>query len=265
MLLGLVYATAGEMEVLGRPMPKSARDVLPEVGSLVEGPAYYPHMSGRANLALMDAAGPGGPRRTRTKRIGGSLDRVGLGDIDRRPVKTYSSGMKQRLGLAAALLRPHRLLILDEPTNGLDPHGMIEIRDLLSELVAGGATILLSSHLLAEVEAICTRAAIVHAGRLVAQDSVEHLLAPTGRALIDTPDAADVADALARFDGVRVEERIGPRVTVRLNGMKPEAFTAELVRSGIRVREMVLERSTLEQVFLNLTRRDEAGDPDVHR
>jgi len=132
MLLGLVYATSGEIEVMGRPVPSRVTEVLPQVGALVEGPSCYGHLSGRANLALIDAAGRAGPRRTRGRRIAGALDRVGLAGVDNRAVKKYSLGMRQRLGLAAALLRSPRLLVLDEPTNGLDPQGIREIRDLLA-------------------------------------------------------------------------------------------------------------------------------------
>jgi len=254
MLLGLVFATSGRIEVLGRPMPRAAREVLPQVGSLVEGPAFYPHLSGRANLALFDAAGPrstGGRRR-----IDDALARVGLDQVGRRPVRAWSSGMRQRLGLAAALLRAPRLLVLDEPTNGLDPHGMREVRDLLAELVAGGSTVFLSSHLLAEVELVCTRAAIVDRGRLVAQDRVEALLGPTGRVLVTTPDVGAAADLAAALPGVRLGERGGDRLAVHLNGTAPEALNRRLVDGGVRVRELVVERPTLEDVFLRLTGRN---------
>jgi ABC-type multidrug transport system ATPase subunit len=289
MLLGLVFATSGRIEVLGRPMPKAAREVLPQVGSLVEGPGFYPHLSGRANLALFDAAGPrssrirpsrqplsstpsppvgersrpesGVPRavnspRDRRRRVDDALARVGLEGVGRRPVKAWSTGMRQRLGLAGALLRTPRLLVLDEPTNGLDPHGMREVRDLLAELVAAGTTVFLSSHLLAEVELVCTRAAIVDRGRLVAQDRVEALLGPTGRVLVTTPDVGMAAGLAAALPGVRLGERGPDRLAVHLDGTAPEALNRRLVDGGVRVRELVVERPTLEDVFLRLTGRD---------
>jgi ABC-type multidrug transport system ATPase subunit len=264
MLLGLVFATSGRIEVLGRPMPRAAAAVLPEVGSLVEGPAFYPHLSGRANLALFDAAGPGrsGGRRDRRRRIDDALGRVGLDGVGRRPVKAYSSGMRQRLSLAAALLRAPRLLILDEPTNGLDPKGMREIRDLLAGLVRGGATtVFLSSHLLAEVEQICTRAAIVHHGRLVAQDRVEALLAPTGRVTVTTPDLPKAAELATALRGVRLGGRHADRLTVQLDGTAPEELNRQLVAGGVRVRELLVERPSLEDVFLQLTAGDASDAP----
>jgi len=256
MLLGLVFATSGRIEVLGRPMPGAAREVLPQVGSLVEGPGFYPNLSGRANLTLFDAAGPQpslDPPRERRRRVADALAQVGLDGVGRRPVKAWSTGMRQRLGLAAALLRAPRLLILDEPTNGLDPHGMREVRDLLVELVAGGTTVFLSSHLLAEIELICTRAAIVDRGRLVAQDRVEALLGPTGRVLVTTPDVSAAAELAAALPGVRLGERRPDRLAVHLDGTAPEALNRRLVDGGIRVRELVVERPTLEDVFLRLT------------
>jgi ABC-type multidrug transport system ATPase subunit len=247
MLLGLVYATSGEIEVLGRRVPRRLAEVLPGVGALVEGPAGYPHLSGRANLTLIDAAGPGGPRRTRRQRIEDALDRVGLAGIDRRPLKAYSLGMRQRLGLAAALLRTPRLLILDEPTNGLDPQGIREIRDLMVELNRAGTTIFLSSHLLSEVEQLCTRIGVIDLGRLVLQDELDTLRAPTGRVVVDSPDSGRAA---AMLDG-RVERRDGDRLYVR--HADPAELNASLVRDGVRVAAIGAERRTLEEIVLEVT------------
>jgi ABC-type multidrug transport system ATPase subunit len=247
MLLGLVFATSGQIEVLGEPVPRRVHAVLPRIGALVEGPAGYPHLSGRTNLALLDAAGPGGSRRTRRARIAQALDRVGLGGIDARPLKAYSLGMRQRFGLAAALLRTPRLLILDEPTNGLDPRGMREIRDLLGELNAAGTTVFLSSHLLAEVEALCTRVGIVDRGRLVVQDELATLRGPTGRVVVRSPDAARIA---ALLDG-GVEWRDGDRLAIRHTDAAE--LNAKLVGQGLRVAEIGPERRTLEQVVLEAT------------
>ncbi|WP_284746958.1 ABC transporter ATP-binding protein [Amycolatopsis sp. RTGN1] len=247
MLLGLVYATSGEIEVLGKPVPKRVAEVLPEVGALVEGPAAYPHLSGRRNLALLDAAGRGGGRRTRRQRIDDVLEQVGLGAVDQRPVKAYSLGMRQRLGLAGALLRKPRLLILDEPTNGLDPQGIKEIRELLVELNAGGTTVFLSSHLLAEVEQLCTRVGVVDRGRLVLEDDLETLRAATGRILVGTPDPAE---AVAVLDG-QLESRDGDRLVIRHGD--PAALNALLVEAGVRVTSIHAEQRTLEQVVLDVT------------
>jgi ABC-type multidrug transport system ATPase subunit len=247
MLLGLVLATAGETRLFDQPMPKAATQVLPRVGALVETPAAYGHLSGRATLQLLDASGPAGERRTRDARVSTALARVGLADIDRRPVKAYSLGMRQRLGLACALLRTPELLVLDEPTNGLDPQGIREIRDLLLELHAAGATVFLSSHLLAEVEQLCTRVGVLDRGKLILQDSLAALQAPTGRTIVHSPDAAE---AVALLDG-RVESRDGDRLIVRADD--PAGLNAWLVNSGIRVSQLGLERRSLEQVVLTLT------------
>lgn len=247
LLLGLVYATSGEIEVLGHRMPTRAKTVLPQLGSLVEGPAAYPHLSGRRNLALLDAAGPGGGRRTRGRRIEEALERVGLAGVDRRPVRAYSLGMRQRLGLAAALLRRPRLLILDEPTNGLDPRGILEIRDLLTTLNEAGTTVFLSSHLLSEVEQLCTRVGIVDRGRLVLQDDLTSLRAPTGHILVETPDATKVVTLL---DG-QVIEHDGERLVVR--HPDPAELNALLVGQGVRVSALSEQRRSLEQVVLDVT------------
>jgi ABC-type multidrug transport system ATPase subunit len=247
LLLGLVYATSGEIEVMGGRIPGNATRILRDVGALVEEPAAYPHMSGRANLKLLDAAGPRGDRRTRRRRIAEALERVGLAGIDSRPVRAYSLGMRQRLGLAAALVRRPRLLILDEPGNGLDPRGIRDIRQLLLDLNRDGVTIFLSSHLLAEVEQQCTRVGILDRGRLVLQEELATLRAPTGRILVDSPDADRVA---ALLDG-QVERRDGSRLVVR----HPDAaaLNKRLVGDGLRVSSIGPQSRTLEDVVLEVT------------
>jgi len=244
MLLGLVLPTSGEVELLGGRMPRAGRRVLPRVGALIEGPAHYGHLSGRENLSLLDAAGPGGGRRTRRARIDEVLEQVGLAGVGRRPVKAYSLGMRQRLGLAGALLRRPELLVLDEPTNGLDPQGIHEIRTLLLDLHRGGTTIFLSSHLLAEVEQMATRVGVLDRGRLVLQDDLSVLTAPTGCTVVHSPAPELVR---ATLDG-RVSAVDGERVLVR--GADPAEVNALLVRAGVPVRGLALERPTLEEVVL---------------
>jgi ABC-type multidrug transport system ATPase subunit len=248
MLLGLVLATSGTIEVLGRSMPRAAREVLPQVGSLVEGPAAYPHLSGRSNLALFDAMGPSGPRASRAGRVDDALDRVGLGGVDRRPVRAYSLGMRQRLGLALALLRTPRLLVLDEPTNGLDPQGIREVRDLLLELNAAGTTVFLSSHLLTEVGRLSTRVGVLDGGRMVVQEELSVLQRPTGRVIVTTPDPAA---ARALLDG-RVDEIDGERLLVREGD--PAEINARLVAGEVPVTSLAEERRTLEDVVLEASR-----------
>jgi ABC-2 type transport system ATP-binding protein len=247
MLLGLVFPTSGSAFLLGQPLPQQLSRVLPQVGALVEGPAAYPHLSGRANLSLSDAAGPGGARRTRKARIDEALDAVGLGSVDSRPVKAYSLGMRQRLGLAAALLRRPQLLILDEPTNGLDPQGIVEIRTLLEELNARGTTLLVSSHLLSEVELLCTRVGVLDRGRLVVEQDLDDLRAPTGLAVVTTAEPA----AARRLLGGRVVSLDGSTLTVTTTDTA--ALNRELVAAGVGVIAIAPQVRTLEQVVLALT------------
>jgi ABC-type multidrug transport system ATPase subunit len=247
MVLGLVHPTSGSVELLGRAMPRGAAAVLPRVGALVEGPAAWPHLSGRANLRLLDAAGRGSRRRDRRERVEEVLHRVGLAAVDRRPVKAYSLGMRQRLGIAAALLRRPELLLLDEPTNGLDPRGINDMRELLVELNAAGTTVVLSSHLLSEVEALCTRVGVMDRGRLVLVEDLDALRAPTGRVLVRTPDPDAVVGLL---DG-RVVHRDGDDLVVR--GDDPAELNARLVAAGIAVTGLTAQRRSLEQVVLEST------------
>jgi ABC-type multidrug transport system ATPase subunit len=256
MLLGLVLATSGSVELLGQAMPARAAEVLPQVGALVEGPAAYPGLSGRANLALLDAMGVGGTRSDRARRVDDALDQVGLGGVDGRAARTYSLGMRQRLGLAAALIRRPRLLVLDEPTNGLDPQGIREIRDLLAGLNRQGTTVFLSSHLLAEVEQLCDRVGVLDRGRLVVQDRLDALRGPTGRLHVRTPD---VEGARALLDG-QVEQVDAHELLVRHDD--PAELNRLLVQGGVRVELLAPERRTLEDVVLDATR---AGSDRVAR
>jgi ABC-2 type transport system ATP-binding protein len=220
--------------------------VLPRIGALVEGPGAYPHLSGRANLDLLDAAGGDRRRRgSRRVRIADVLAQVGLDPADRRPTREYSLGMRQRLGLAAALMRDPSLLVLDEPTNGLDPQGIQEIRELLLQLNQGGTTIFLSSHLLPEIEQLCTRIGVLDRGRLVLQDRLDSLLRPTGLVAVRTPDGRQCADIL----GPAVESVDGDLLLVR--AQDSAALNAHLVTQGIRVAEVGPHRRELEQIVLD--------------
>ncbi|WP_069814459.1 ABC transporter ATP-binding protein [Streptomyces sp. TP-A0874] len=260
MLMGLVEPTAGTARVLGRPMPASVRQVMPEVGALIEGPALYGFLTGRENLVRYDAADPAAEPRTRPARVAAALDRVGLGAVAGKKARAYSLGMKQRLALAAALLRPRRLLVLDEPTNGLDPQGMREIRTLIRGLAAEGTTVFLSSHLLDEIEQVCTQAAVMAGGRLLVQAPVAQLSAGVrGRLTVTTPDPARAVRTLRRH-GVADLQVAEEKVTGEPPGNRPGEqpvdladLNAALVEDGVRVRAFGLERPSLEDAFLALT------------
>jgi ABC-2 type transport system ATP-binding protein len=202
-------------------------------------------LSARANLALLDATGSDRSRRAeRRTRIGTALEQVGLNPADRRPVRTYSQGMRQRLGLAAALMRQPRLLILDEPSNGLDPQGIQDIRRLLLQLNAEGTTIFLSSHLLAEIEQMCTRVGVLRDGQLILQEQLDTLLRPTSLVAVRTPDVDRCSDLLE----ATVASVTGDRLLVRADN--PASLNAYLVGEGVRVDEIGPYRRTLEQVVL---------------
>jgi ABC-2 type transport system ATP-binding protein len=256
MLLGLVRPTAGEFDVLGRSMPGGALDVLPRVGALVEGPAFHPYLSGWANLARLDAGDRTVDPRTSKRRIGEALERVGLAAAARKRYRNYSLGMRQRLGLAGALLRPRDLLVLDEPTNGLDPQGTREVRTLVRELAAEGATVFLSSHLLPEIEQVCTHVGVMSRGRLVTQGTLAELrdvAAARLRVVVAGPDAMSRAvEVLARagLGNPDVEDAV---LVAPLGDVRPEDLNRELVLAGVGVRELVVERPDLEDVFVSLT------------
>ena len=257
LLLGLASATSGEIEVLGRRMPDDLAAVLPEVGALVEGPGFYPYLSGAANLSRLDAADGHATSVTRRARVQTALERVGLSHAAGKKVKAYSLGMKQRLGIANALLIPRRLLVLDEPTNGLDPQGTREVRSLIRLLASEGTTIFVSSHLLAEIEQICTDAAVMSVGRLVAQGTLSELRGVGGaRVRLESPDRNAASAVFARF-GMTVAEpgSDGTELLASFGTLEPdpETVVAALVEAQVRVRSFTVERPSLEQRFVDLT------------
>jgi ABC-2 type transport system ATP-binding protein len=266
MLLGLAGATAGEIRVLGEEMPRGVSDVLPRVGALVEGPAFYPFLSGAANLARLDSANRQSSPRTRRDRVAESLERVGLSHAARKRVKAYSLGMKQRLGLANALLAPRELLVLDEPTNGLDPQGTREVRNLIRSLAGGGTTVFVSSHLLAEIDQICTHAAIMSNGSLVAQGTLEDLRrAGSPGVELRTPDAAAARQVLSSLgfevdagaqEGVSRDpgpSRDGVVAAHTDLDFAPEEIVTALVEAGVRIRGFTVTSASLEERFVALT------------
>ena len=265
MLLGLAAASAGTVALLGREMPDKLHEVLPRVGALVEGPAFYPFLSGAANLHRLDSASPHTVPATRKARVRQALERVGLEHAAGKRVHAYSLGMKQRLGIANALLSPRDLLVLDEPTNGLDPQGTREVRNLVRSLAQEGTTIFVSSHLLAEVDQMCTHAAVMSAGKLVAQGPLAELRqAGTARLRLVTPDGGMARQVLARLGlapepaSLRAQpdgETIGasPATDTQQAPLLPEDVVAHLVQAGVRVRGFAVERESLEDRFVALT------------
>jgi ABC-2 type transport system ATP-binding protein len=257
MLLGLTGATSGTMHLLGRPVPAERTAALARVGAIVEEPRFHSHLTGRENLTVIAAA----REPEAHDRIDGALARAGLSRRADERVKHYSLGMRQRLGVARSLLADPELLILDEPTNGLDPAGMHEFRDMIRGFVAEGRTVLLSSHLLDEVEKICDAVAIVDRGRVAMQGSIADLarggeqtiLIATSdeeRALALLAENRAVASAVAEPEGIRV--RLGPDVEA-----EPAAddIGRRLVRAGLAIRRFEPARASLEQRFLEITSR----------
>jgi ABC-2 type transport system ATP-binding protein len=242
MLLGLVRPTSGTVRLL-RDKSKGLRGV----GALIEGPAFYPYLSGRDNLRVL--ASHAGVSRARAGEV---LETVGLTERARDRYSTYSLGMKQRLGLAAALLKRPGLLILDEPTNGLDPAGMADMRVTLRRLAAEGCTVLLSSHLLGEVQQTCDRVGVIARGRMVAELPVADLGAGRTLRIVAEPAerarrhlAAVVGADRVRADGAALNVEAQPDQAARIN--------AELVRAGVAVSELRWQEPDLEQTFLELT------------
>jgi ABC-2 type transport system ATP-binding protein len=256
-LLGLVRPTAGGLSMLGVAVPTDLAAVIGTVGSIVEQPTLFPRFSGRRNLEVLGRIVGAGPRA-----IDDVLERVGLSERQHDAVRTYSLGMKQRLGIAAALLKDPALLILDEPANGLDPAGIVEVRELVRSLGAEGRTVFVSSHILSEVQQTADRVAILARGRAVAAGPVGEVLATGGaRGLlvgVDDPESARraLADAglAATVDGDR-------RLRVDLPADAASSVTRALADRGIFLHELRADEVDLETVFLELTRDPQDGGP----
>jgi ABC-2 type transport system ATP-binding protein len=254
MLLGLAEATSGDIFVLGQSIPKELEETLPRVGALVEGPAFYPYLSGRDNLMRMDSADKTSDAKTRSQRVESALARVGLTNAAKKKSGAYSLGMKQRLGLANALLRPRDLLILDEPTNGLDPQGTREVRNLIRSLAAEGITIFLSSHLLLEIEQLCTHVAVMSAGSIVAQGSLPELRSLGATRLILEVDQVETTMEILEKQGVGPVTVVGHTLTTPVElGIDVGLLNEMLVKKKVRVSEIRLERPNLEEYFVELT------------
>jgi lantibiotic transport system ATP-binding protein len=253
MLLGLIRPTAGTHALLGEPMPAAVGRILPQVGSLVEGPAFHPYLSGGDNLRRLDAADRTADPATAEHRVRAALTRVGLLAAIGKRYRAYSLGMRQRLALAATLLSPRDLLLLDEPTNGLDPQGTREVRALITELAAEGATVMLSTHLLSEVEQICTHVGVMHLGRLVAQAPLAELRASVvARARVATDRPDDAARVLRELGVTEVQVGRG-EATGALGPLAPEKVVAALVHDGVPVRAFGVVAPDLEDMFVALT------------
>jgi ABC-2 type transport system ATP-binding protein len=254
MILGLAAASKGDIELLGHPIPKELEHALPKVGALVEGPAFYPYMSGRNNLIRIDSADRNSMSGTRKQRVDAALERVGLTNAAKKKVHAYSLGMKQRLGLANALLKPREILILDEPTNGLDPQGTREVRNLIRSLAAEGITIFVSSHLLSEIEQLCSHLAVMTAGKIVAQGSLAELRNESQTRLVLKADRIDELVDFLKVQGLTKLSLKPDRVVAPV----PTDFDVAnlnqlLVKTKFMVSEIRLEQPSLEEYFVNLT------------
>jgi ABC-2 type transport system ATP-binding protein len=255
MLLGLIHRDAGSIRLFGRDPADDPIAALAGVAGIIEEPRLYTYLSGRANLELLAALDRGGVGR---KQIDEAMALVELSDRAGDKVGEYSQGMRQRLGLASCLIRRPRLLVLDEPANGVDPAGIRFLRGLLRQLAEEGMTILLSSHLLSEVQEVCNRVAVINDGRIVHEGSLAELGANTSRYRLQTTDDAAAASALARIGGVNGLRREQHELSFTLAAdADAVAVTRALADAGIGISELVREHATLEELFFRLTESSE--------
>ncbi|HEY3208856.1 MAG TPA: ABC transporter ATP-binding protein [Actinomycetota bacterium] len=260
MMLGLIFPTTGEVDILGEPIfggtPGQRASAVRRVGAMIEEPAFWKYLSGRKNLEYFArTAGPAADRGRRLGRIDDVIRVAGLDQAMNKKVKAYSQGMRQRLGIALALLGSPELLVLDEPTNGLDPQGMREVRLLLRRLADDGTTVFVSSHLLAEVEAMCDRVGVLARGKLVAEGPPSKLRASSDVVRVEVDDTDRARAILAGVEGVALDGGETSPGTLRLRLAVPTAaaaVNAALVSGGVAVSALVPEHESLEDVFVSL-------------
>jgi ABC-2 type transport system ATP-binding protein len=247
MVVGLIHPTEGVVRVFGEVI-RPGSPVLSRVGAFIEGPGFLPHLSGLENLTLYWRTTG---RPAEAAQLDTALEIAGLGEEIGRKVRTYSHGMKQRLGIAQAMLGLPELLILDEPTNGLDPPQIRQMRDVLVRYAATGRTVVVSSHLLAEVEQTCTHAVVMNRGKVLAAGTVAELIGASGTVAFDVDEPEQAMAVAAAIDGVRDLVPTASGVAMRLEGTRRSDVVRVLVGAGIRV-ERVAPQRRLEDVFLTL-------------
>ena len=256
LLLGLVHPTSGRAQVLGHDIVTGRRSFLPHIGALVESPTFYPFLSGRDNLRVL--AHTSGAYDE--KRIDEVLEQVGLRDRQRDRVRTYSLGMKQRLAVAATLLHRPKLIFLDEPTNGLDPAGQADMRELVRSLGQAGHTIFISSHLLHEVEQTCDQVAIIDRGQLLRQGRVADLLNEQPALRIEAEPIERAWAIVSALNDLNPVREASGQIVVKTGREAAPAIVKALTDGGARVYQIVAERESLEEVFLRITGQAEAPD-----
>lgn len=248
MVLGLIHPSAGRIILFDQPITPGQNGALQQVGSLVGAPSLVPYLTARQNLQLVAKLHNG----VDNGRINEVLELVGLSHAAKRKVQGFSTGMKQRLGLGAALLHRPSLIILDEPTNGLDPAGMREVRTLIRQLADDGITVFLSSHLLHEVEQVCDRIAVIRQGQIVAQGAVEELLNQSGQSVrLKVKNPSKAGELLAQLPQAEV---VINGSYVQVSGVESETAVAHLTKNGIIPSEVTVQKSDLETLFLELTK-----------
>lgn len=250
MLLGLVQPTAGSAQVLGHDIRSGRAMIAPRVGAIVESPAFYTYLTGAQNLKVLWGSSNSSVQPARIAEI---LERVGLAGRANHKVKTYSLGMKQRLGIAATLLTDPKIIFLDEPTNGLDPAGTVEVRNLITQLGHDGHTIFLSSHLLGEVEQVCTHVAIVQQGEMKLQGRVRDLLGQTTGFFIEAAPAERALALLRTYTELNAQPGEGGGIEVSADADAVPELVRAMVNAGVDIYGVRARRTTLEKLFLDLT------------